>query len=70
MKMLSTLWNRFEEGFIVFLLTVMTLVTFVYVLLNNLYSIFYYFGALFESFSGLSDLFYNWATMSSTWPKQ
>lgn len=59
MKMLSTLWNRFEEGFIVFLLTVMTLVTFVYVLLNNLYSIFYYFGALFESFSGLSDFFYN-----------
>lgn len=55
MKMLSTLWNRFEEGFIVFLLTVMTLVTFVYVLLNNLYSVFYYFGALFESSAGLSD---------------
>ncbi len=58
MKMLSSLWNRFEEGFIVFLLTIMTLITFVYVLLNNLYAVFYYFGALFENQNSLSDFFY------------
>lgn len=58
MKMLSTLWNRFEEGFIVLLLTIMTLVTFIYVLLNNLYAVFYYFGGIFESSTSVSDFFY------------
>ncbi|NLJ62783.1 MAG: TRAP transporter small permease [Alcaligenaceae bacterium] len=58
MKMLSTLWNRFEEGFIVLLLTIMTLVTFIYVLLNNLYAVFYYFGGIFESSASVSDFFY------------
>lgn len=59
MKMLETLWNRFEEGFIVFLLTIMTLVTFVYVILNNFYAVFYYFGGLFESSTTVSDFFYS-----------
>ncbi|GAA5088134.1 TRAP transporter small permease [Paenalcaligenes hermetiae] len=58
MKMLSTLWNRFEEGFIVLLLTIMTLVTFIYVLLNNFYAVFYYFGGVFESSASVSDFFY------------
>ncbi|WP_300648663.1 TRAP transporter small permease [Paenalcaligenes sp.] len=58
MKMLSTLWNRFEEGFIVLLLTIMTLVTFIYVLLNNFYAVFYYFGGIFESSASVSDFFY------------
>jgi len=34
-------WNHFEEGFIAFLLGAMTLVTFTYVILNNLYTLFY-----------------------------
>ena len=34
-------WNHFEEGFIAFLLAAMTLVTFVYVILNNFYTMFY-----------------------------
>lgn len=58
MQMISTLWNRFEEGFIVLLLIAMTLVTFLYVLLNNMYSVFYYFGGLFESTASLSGFLY------------
>ncbi|VVQ17023.1 C4-dicarboxylate TRAP transporter small permease protein DctQ [Pseudomonas fluorescens] len=42
MKALRRIWEHFEEGFIVFLLTAMTLVTFVYVILNNFYSLFYW----------------------------
>ncbi|MBD7975767.1 TRAP transporter small permease [Serpens gallinarum] len=49
MNALRRLWDHFEEGFIVFLLAAMTLVTFVYVMLNNLYSMFYYFGDTFPS---------------------
>ena len=60
MNRLSTLWNHLEEGFIVFLLTTMTLVTFIYVLLNNLYSVFYYFGDVASNLSEkLSDIFFN-----------
>jgi C4-dicarboxylate transporter, DctQ subunit len=42
MKALRRIWEHFEEGFIVFLLAAMTLVTFVYVILNNFYSLFYW----------------------------
>jgi C4-dicarboxylate transporter DctQ subunit len=42
MNALRRIWEHFEEGFIVFLLTAMTLVTFVYVILNNFYSLFYW----------------------------
>lgn len=49
MNALRLVWDRFEEGFIVFLLTAMTLVTFVYVILNNLYTLFYNLGDRFES---------------------
>lgn len=55
MNALRLVWDRFEEGFIVFLLTAMTLVTFVYVILNNLYTLFYNLGDRFE---GASDLFF------------
>jgi C4-dicarboxylate transporter DctQ subunit len=41
MNALRRVWNHFEEGFIAFLLAAMTLVTFVYVILNNLYTLFY-----------------------------
>lgn len=41
MYRLLCIWNRLEEGLIVFLLTMMTLVTFAYVAVTNLYSVFY-----------------------------
>ncbi|MDQ3204395.1 MAG: C4-dicarboxylate ABC transporter, partial [Pseudomonadota bacterium] len=41
MNALRRIWEHFEEGFIVFLLAAMTLVTFVYVIVNNLYGVFY-----------------------------
>ncbi len=40
MNAMRLIWDRFEEGFIVFLLALMTLVTFVYVIFNNLYTVF------------------------------
>lgn len=55
MNALRLVWDRFEEGFIVFLLTAMTLVTFVYVILNNLYTLFY---NLADRFEGASDLLF------------
>ncbi|MDH4873862.1 TRAP transporter small permease [Pseudomonas sp. BN515] len=41
MNALRHAWNHFEEGFIAFLLAAMTLVTFAYVVVNNLYTVFY-----------------------------
>ncbi|MGA6097887.1 TRAP transporter small permease [Stutzerimonas marianensis] len=48
MNALWRVWDHFEEGFIAFLLAAMTLVTFVYVVLNNLYTVFYSIGDAFE----------------------
>ncbi|MGE6791239.1 TRAP transporter small permease, partial [Pseudomonas guineae] len=48
-------WEHFEEGFIAFLLVTMTLVTFVYVILNNLYTLFY---NLADRWEGSSELFF------------
>lgn len=59
MNAIRLIWDRFEEGFIVFLLAAMTLVTFVYVILNNLYTLFYAVGGYFsERSEGVSELFY------------
>lgn len=52
MNAFRRIWEHFEEGFIVFLLAAMTLVTFVYVILNNLYTLFY---RLAESWEGASE---------------
>ena len=41
MQSLRRVWEHFEEGMIAFLLAAMTLVTFVYVALNNIYTVFY-----------------------------
>ena len=49
MNALRRAWEHFEEGFIAFLLAAMTLVTFVYVILNNFYTLFYAMGDYFES---------------------
>ncbi|MCF7200521.1 TRAP transporter small permease [Pseudomonas oligotrophica] len=55
MNALRRVWDHFEEGFIAFLLAAMTLVTFVYVILNNLYTVFY---SLAERFPAAEDFFY------------
>jgi C4-dicarboxylate transporter DctQ subunit len=41
MQSLTRIWEHLEEGLIAFLLAAMTLVTFVYVALNNIYTLFY-----------------------------
>jgi C4-dicarboxylate transporter DctQ subunit len=51
MKALRRIWEHFEEGLIVFLLAAMTLVTFVYVILNNFYSLFYWLADRWPSAS-------------------
>lgn len=59
MNKLRLIWDHFEEGFIVFLLTAMTLVTFVYVILNNFYTFFYNLADYFEDGSpNLAELFF------------
>jgi len=55
MNALRRAWDHFEEGFIAFLLAAMTLVTFVYVILNNLYTAFYSLG---DRFASAEDLFF------------
>ncbi|MBS7327082.1 MAG: TRAP transporter small permease [Thiopseudomonas sp.] len=58
MNALFRIWDRFEEAFIVFLLVAMTLVTFVYVMLNNLYSVFYAMAEWFTEDSKLQEWMY------------
>lgn len=59
MNAIRKIWDRFEEGFIVFLMIAMTLVTFLYVILNNLYTLFYAMGEYFSEHSeSVSELFY------------
>ena len=55
MNALRRIWDHFEEMFIAFLLGAMTLVTFVYVALNNLYSMFYWFA---EKMPSLEDFWF------------
>lgn len=49
MSKFARAWNQFEEAAIAFLLATMTLVTFVYVILNNLYTLFFDLGDRFET---------------------
>ncbi|MWV15167.1 TRAP transporter small permease subunit [Pseudomonas sp. L-22-4S-12] len=56
MNALRRVWDHFEEGFIAFLLGTMTLVTFVYVILNNLYTLFY---NLADRWPAASDLLFS-----------
>ena len=58
MNAIFRIWNRFEEAFIVFLLAAMTLVTFAYVMLNNLYSAFYAVAEWFAEDSKLQEWMY------------
>ncbi|MFJ5296369.1 TRAP transporter small permease [Pseudomonas sp. SLFW] len=54
MQSLTRLWEHLEEGMIAFLLAAMTLVTFVYVALNNIYTLFY---TLSDKWTVTSDFF-------------
>jgi C4-dicarboxylate transporter DctQ subunit len=54
MQSLRRVWEHFEEGMIAFLLAAMTLVTFVYVALNNIYTLFY---TLSDKWAVSSDFF-------------
>ncbi|MDY7560977.1 TRAP transporter small permease [Pseudomonas sp. CCC3.2] len=54
MQSLMRLWEHLEEAFIAFLLAAMTLVTFVYVMLNNVYTLFY---ALSDKWAFSRDFF-------------
>lgn len=56
MGALRRVWDHFEEGFIAFLLGSMTLVTFTYVILNNLYTFFYSWADKWEG--GSETLFW------------
>ncbi|MBD9654908.1 C4-dicarboxylate ABC transporter, partial [Pseudomonas sp. PDM12] len=44
MNALQRLWDQLEEAAVAFLLGAMTLVTFSYVVFNNLYGVFYALG--------------------------
>lgn len=70
MNALRRIWEHFEEGFIVFLLAAMTLVTFVYVILNNIYTLFYHlaerWGGASESLFAIGDEFMGMA-QAMTW---
>jgi len=63
-------WNHFEEVMIAFLLAAMTLVTFVYVILNNFYTPFFDLGDRFETgretFYAIGDFIMGLA-QSMTW---
>lgn len=60
MGAVGRIWARFEDIFIVFLLAAMTLVTFVYVVFNNLYGVFFSIGDWFEEDSeAVAEFFYS-----------
>ena len=62
-------WEHFEEGFIAFLLATMTLITFVYVILNNFYTLFYWLGDTFggnETLLAIGDAILDMA-QAMTW---
>ncbi len=69
MNALRRVWDHFEEGFIAFLLAAMTLVTFVYVILNNFYTLFYSLGDFFggnETLLAIGDFILDLA-QAMTW---
>ena len=70
MKALRRVYDHFEEAFIAFLLASMTLVTFVYVILNNLYTLFYQLAdrwpAASDSLFAIGDHIIEWA-QAMTW---
>ncbi|WP_268800586.1 TRAP transporter small permease [Pseudomonas huanghezhanensis] len=70
MQSLRRVWEHFEEGMIAFLLAAMTLVTFVYVALNNIYTLFYNLSDRWvvssDFFAGIGDHLMGYA-QGMTW---
>ena len=70
MQTLRRVWEHLEEGFIAILLAAMTLVTFVYVMLNNIYTLFFALADKWAWSSGffnaLGDHTMGWA-QDMTW---
>ena len=70
MQSLRRVWEHFEAGMIAFLLAAMTLVTFVYVALNNLYTMFYTLSDKWafsrDIFAGIGDHLMEYA-QEMTW---
>ena len=64
MQSLRRVWEHLEEGFIAFLLAAMTLVTFVYVMLNNIYTLFF---ALADKWAWSSGFFNALGDGTMTW---
>ncbi|WP_432754307.1 TRAP transporter small permease [Pseudomonas sp. WMBT8] len=64
MQSLRRVWEHLEEGFIAFLLAAMTLVTFVYVMLNNIYTLFF---ALADKWAWSSSFFNALGDGTMTW---
>ncbi|WP_106478432.1 TRAP transporter small permease [Phytohalomonas tamaricis] len=56
MKAIAQVWNHLEEGLVAFLLAAMTLVTFIYVMFNNLYVVFY---AAADAMPALEDFWFS-----------
>lgn len=55
MLSLKWFWERFEECFIAILLMVMTMVTFFYVVFNNLYNVFFELADKFPATAGFAE---------------
>ncbi len=67
MQTLRRIWEHLEEGFIAFLLAAMTLVTFVYVMLNNVYTLFF---SLADKWAWSSPFFNALGDGSMTWAQR
>ncbi|MDD0823389.1 TRAP transporter small permease [Mannheimia sp. AT1] len=70
MTSLKWIWERFEECFIVILLTVMTFVTFSYVVFNNLYNVFFDLAETLPFTASFAEPTGEWvmeAAQSMTW---
>ena len=60
MSSLKWFWERFEECFIAILLMVMTMVTFFYVIFNNLYNVFFDLADAYPSTAGFFEPIGDW----------
>ena len=70
MKLLSKFWDKLEEILIILSLSLMTLVTFIYVVLNNLYQPFLDLADNFESLKSIFEpigIFIMTMAMEMTW---
>ncbi|AIL33346.1 C4-dicarboxylate ABC transporter [Basilea psittacipulmonis DSM 24701] len=70
MKRILSLWGHFEEFFITLLLSIMTLVTFFYVVFNNVYELFFFLGNEIPSIAFIVEPigeFIMWLAQEMTW---